>query len=182
MSCNSQSTLETDVQTLPLLVQAEPAPLLMDAPYVIDESQLYVNNSKQITAGSDQTMWTSNVSSLGGLSPTTPESIVFCEPTTMIHCTDYTSCPQTWYEEISDSIEHGFDSSFSDITPPQILAMRDDSSTMPFTPSASWSDSDYALLHPQTLVEPTSCYNNVGCYSSSQLLEVAPLDLRLYNM
>lgn len=169
MSCNSQSALETDEQTLSLPVHAEPAPLLMEIPYMVEESQLSMALSEQIMGGSDQTMWTSNISSLGGLSPPTPEPMVFHEPTTMIHSADHVSCPQTWYEEISASIEHGFGSYLSDTTPSQILAMRDDASTSHFTPSASWPDSGYSLLHQQTLAEPTSYYNNIGCYSGSQL-------------
>ena len=170
MSCNSQSVLETDIQTVSLPVHAESAPLSMDTPCIIDESQLYIKNPEQIMVRSDQAMWTSSISSLGGLSPPTPEPMAFHEPITMIHCADYISYPQTWYEEISASIEHGLGSSFSDIPPSQILAMRDNASTVPFMPSESWPNSDYALLHPQTFTEPTSYYNNAGCYSGSQLL------------
>ncbi|KAJ5028118.1 hypothetical protein J3E72DRAFT_384587 [Bipolaris maydis] len=170
MSCNSQSVLESDLQTVSLPIHAESASIPMDAPYIIDESQLYMKDPERIMAGLDQAMWTSSISSLGGLSPPTPEPLVFHEPATMIHFADDISCPQTWYQEISASIEHGFGSSFSDITPSQMLAMRDDASTVPFTPSAPWPDSDYALLLPQTSSEPTSFYNTIGCYSGNQVL------------
>jgi hypothetical protein len=144
-------------------------PLPIHTPYTIDGSQSYSEDSEKDLTGLEQTMLRANFSSLGGLSPPTPEPMVFHEPVPTVHCADYNPYPQSWYEDVSTSIEHEFGPPITDILPPQMWMMPNAASTMPAMGQASWPEPNLMFEQPQILTEPVSYYDDTGSFSDGQL-------------
>lgn len=141
------SSVKIDEQALvlsgyPMLTPLPP----QTPPYTANERQLLSSSEDcdpSLASFSEHTMSNSSLSSLGGgggggIWPPTPESMVFREPVSMLHCIDYNNSsyyPQPWCEQVSPSIEYDFGSSLTDM----VVAAPETWMMMPDTATACWT-------------------------------------------
>ncbi|USP75465.1 hypothetical protein yc1106_02739 [Curvularia clavata] len=168
MSYDCYSIVKADEQALMLSGYPVLTPLPTQTPYTANESQLCSEDCEQNQTFSEHAMSNSNLSSLGGLSPPTPEPMVFHEPVPVAHCIDYSSFPQPWCEEVSASIEYDFGSIITDIVSPDTWTMSNTAITIPSTSHIQWPQPDPIFQQPRIRMEQISYPDGIGTYSGSQ--------------
>ena len=109
MSYDYNTSAKTGQQALELSGIPTLSPLPSDSPHTFEKSYLYNHTPEYELVDYGHNIPESGLSSLGPLSPSTPEPIVFQEPMSAAQSAECNPWPQMWYEGMSTSTEHMLD-------------------------------------------------------------------------